>query len=52
MADELYSDRNPYEERDLFAMLERMRRQDELDAQMDRRAHHCYDKVRHHMRQA
>lgn len=36
MTDELYSERNPYEERDLFAMLERMRRQDELDSQMDR----------------
>ena len=36
MAGELYSKRNPYEERELFAMLERMRRIGELDAQMDR----------------
>lgn len=32
----LYSKRNPYEEAELFATLERMRRMDELDAEMDR----------------
>lgn len=32
----LYSKRNPYEEAELFATLERMRRLDELDAEMER----------------
>ena len=32
----LYSKRNPYEEAELFATLERMRRMDELDSEMDR----------------
>lgn len=32
----LYSKRNPYEEADLFATLERMRRMGELDAEMER----------------
>lgn len=32
----LYSKRNPYEEADLFATLERMRRMDELDSEMER----------------
>ena len=32
----LYSKRNPYEEAELFATLERMRRMDELDAEMER----------------
>lgn len=32
----LYSKRNPYEEAELFATLERMRRMGELDAEMDR----------------
>lgn len=36
MDNRLYSKRNPYEEEELFAMLERMRRKDELDAEMDR----------------
>ena len=32
----LYSKRNPYDEAELFATLERMRRMDELDAEMER----------------
>ena len=32
----LYSKRNPYEEAELFATLERMRRLDELDSEMER----------------
>lgn len=36
MDSRLYSKRNPYEEEELFAMLERMRRMDELDSEMDR----------------
>ena len=32
----LYSKRNPYEEAELFATLERMRRMDELDSEMER----------------
>ena len=32
----LYSKRNPYDEAELFATLERMRRLDELDAEMER----------------
>lgn len=34
--DNLYSKRNPYAEAELFCMLERLRRKDELDAAMDR----------------
>lgn len=36
MDNRLYAKRNPYEEEELFAMLERMRRQGDMDAEMDR----------------
>lgn len=35
MDNRLYAKRNPYEEEELFAMLERMRRQGDMDAEMD-----------------
>jgi hypothetical protein len=35
MDNRLYAKRNPYEEQELFAMLERMRRQGDMDAEMD-----------------